>query len=220
MCNNRLVTVKGSSCSKCDEVLSPSLFAAAAPLFPKQGRKDSSHPSLSSEGNKNQFKRTQIFLIIKKKGEIYLIYNGTAQSLVLRGYFISSQCFSSEATEPFDLIRLIRWGWVATWLGTLPCGDYSIRCYKAEQKMYLLLLRLRANHRIYLRYCLAGGSVGIRLAFKAWAKTWIKHAETESEMLDGMNPKSCENVNEKAKRWRQHVDLLSIFVCLVTFFWR
>lgn len=120
--------------------------------------------------------------------EIYLIYNGTAQSLVLWGYFISSECFSSEATEPFDLIRLIRWGWVATWLGTLPCGDYSIRCYKAEQKMYLPLLRLRANHRVYLRYCLAGGIVGIWLAFTAWAKTWIKHAETESEMLDGVNP--------------------------------
>lgn len=138
-------------------------------------------------------------------GEIYLIYNDTAQSLVLWGYFISSECFSSEATEPFDLIRLIRWGWVATWLGTLPCGDYSIRRYKAEQKMYLLLLRLQANHRVYLRYCLAGGIVGIWLAFKAWAKTWIKHAETESEMLDGLNPEDrinfCENVNKKAKRW-------------------
>lgn len=140
----------------------------------------------------------------KQYREMYLIYNDTAPSLVLWGYFISLECFSSEATEPFDLIRLIRWGWVATWLGTLPCGDYSIRCYKAELKMYLLLLRLWANHRVHLRYCLAGGIVGIWTAFKARAKTWLKHAETESEMQDGMNPEDritfCENVNEKAKK--------------------
>lgn len=100
-----------------------------------------------------------------------ILVTDTPLSPVLWGYFISLECYFSEATEAFYLIRLIRWSWAATWLVMQVCvweispsGGYSIRCSKAEQIMYLLLLWPQANHHVYLRYCPAGRITGSREA--------------------------------------------------------
>ncbi len=109
-------------------------------------------------------------------------------SLVWWGYFISLECYFSEATEAFDLIRLIRWGWVVTWLVMQVCvweispsGAYSIGCCKAEQKMHLLLLWLWASHHVYLRYCPAGRitdscELHMIFLFHCTEETLLKHA--------------------------------------------
>lgn len=112
---------------------------------------------------------------------------------MLWGYFISSECYFSEATEAFDLIRLIRRGWVATWLvlhvcvwEISPSGASPIGFRRAEQKMYLLLLWLQANHDVYLRYCPAGRitnlcELDVILLFHCREETLFKHAREQRQ---------------------------------------
>lgn len=119
--------------------------------------------------------------------EIFLIPTVTPQRLVSWGYFISLEYYSSEATEAFDLISLIRWGWVATWLGTWPVEIYSIRCCKAEQKMHLLLLWLRANHHVYLRHCPAGRITALLFASSAKNRPKSNMRERVSILNDTVN---------------------------------